>query len=110
VFPLLLLIIRTQLFGLLLKTTYPGFWKVAALNAAIMAITFTFAALDLQISVVLRFTGAIGGLALVFGVPVAIDLIVRRREGRDKPWAYALHGFIMAVGTLFFLLQFVPAL
>jgi sodium-coupled neutral amino acid transporter 9 len=110
VFPLLLLIIRTQVFGLLWRNTYPSVLHVSGLNAAVMAITFTMAALNLQVSSVLRFTGAIGGIALVFFVPVAIDVVVRRKAGTASPLVYAMHALIMAVGVLFFALQFVPTL
>lgn len=110
VFPLLLLIIRTQVFGLLWKNTYPSVVHVSTLNAIVMAITFTMAALDLQVSSVLRFTGAIGGLALVFFVPVAIDVVVRRNAGTASPFWYATHSLIMAIGIFFFALQFVPSL
>lgn len=109
VFPLLLLIIRTQVCGLLFKTAWPGFWKVATLNALVMALTFTLAALDLQISSVLRFTGAIGGISLIFAVPVAIDVLTKRKEGSAWVGTYVLHGIIMAIGILFFILQFVNA-
>jgi hypothetical protein len=81
VFPILLLIIRTQVFTLILGTPWPGYWRVAGLNFAIMAVSFAFAATDLQISEVLRFVGAIGGFVIVYAVPAAIDLLKRRRGG-----------------------------
>jgi len=107
VYPLLLLIIRTQVFGLLWGSTWPSFWHVAILNALVMGTTFTFAALDLQISVVLQFTGAIGGIVLIYAIPIAIDIVQRRAEGTMTIARYIMHTLIMGVGLTVFVMQFV---
>lgn len=106
VYPLLLLIIRTQVFGLVLNSPWPGLWHVATLNAAVMALTYTFAALNLQVSVVLRFTGAVCGLVLIFAIPVAIDTVTRRKAGTMSHFRYAMHTIIMAIGVGTLLMQF----
>lgn len=108
VYPLLLLIVRTQAFGLLAGSAYPSYLKVALLNGAMMGITFAFAALDLQISAVLSYTGAIGGLVIIVLIPVAIDISVRRKAGTMSPLRWALHGFIALLGFAVFALQFIP--
>lgn len=85
VFPILLLIVRSQVWSLVLKhTQWPGFTRVAGLNFALMAVTFTFAALDLQISEVLRFVGAVGGFVIVFAVPAGIHYVSRHRQIRAE--------------------------
>lgn len=109
VFPLLLLIIRNQLFVLLYQSAYPSYRHVALLNFVIMAVTFTFAALDLQISQVLGFTGAIGGFVIVFAVPLAIDYVRHEKdEAGLSTLRLALYAFILAIGLLFLILQFIP--
>jgi sodium-coupled neutral amino acid transporter 9 len=109
VLPLLLLIIRTHFFGLLLNTAWPGFWRVAGLNAGIMAVTYVFAALNLDVSDVVRYTGAIGGILLIFAVPLLIDMrAARQSETGPGCGRWAMHIGIWAVGIGFFVLQFVP--
>ena len=123
VFPILLLIIRGQVFKLFVGTDWPGAPRVAALNAAVMAVTTAFAALDLQIGVVLRYVGAVGGLVIVFAVPVGMEAVALLEEqgavergGRVgcaqlrqlRPRDAAKLGAVMAVGAAFFVLQFVP--
>jgi sodium-coupled neutral amino acid transporter 9 len=81
-------------------------WQVALLNAAVMGLTFTFAALDLQISLVLRFTGAIAGLVLIFAIPIAIDVKERLRDGKLGVMRGVLHASIIALGVAVFIMQF----
>ena len=109
VFPILLLIIRTQVFSLVLGTPWPGSIRVAVLNFIIMGITFGFAATDLQISEVMRFVGAIGGFVIVFAVPAAIDYVKRRDENTASWLSYAREMFIIGVGLFFLIVQFVPS-
>jgi sodium-coupled neutral amino acid transporter 9 len=123
VFPILLLIIRGQVFKLFSGTDWPGAGAVAALNAAVMLITTAFAALDLQIGVVLRYVGAVGGLVIVFAVPVGMEAValleeqgvvekggrvgcaqLRALRARDA----ARLGAVLGVGAVFFVLQFIP--
>jgi hypothetical protein len=125
VFPILLLIIRNQAFKLFAGTEWPGAVRVAALNAGIMAITYAFAALDLQIGAVLSYVGAIGGFVIVFAVPVAMEAVALVQEAagggeRDKEaelslaalgglraWDKLRLGLISCVGLFFFVAQFV---
>jgi len=78
VFPLLLLIIRVQVFGVLRGTPWPGPRAVAGLNFCVMAATFAAAAVDAKVSEVLRFVGAVGGIVIVYAVPLAIHAAQRR--------------------------------
>lgn len=167
VFPLLLLIIRAQVWGYLSGTAWPGFPRVAGLNFAVMCVTFACAAVDAKVSDVLRFVGAIGGLVIVYAVPLAVhaaqrslgarqdeahDGLLDSRGGAESMDEEVLAGLgageaegarggsmseggkggkahgskvvalppsaltagldvaVMAIGTLFFVLQFVPAL
>ncbi len=82
VFPILLLIIRNQFFKLFVGSEYPSALLVAALNAGVLAVTYTFAALDLQIGAVLSYVGAIGGFVIVFAVPVGMEAVALAREAR----------------------------
>ncbi len=108
VFPLLLLIIRTQGSSLLMGKAYPGAWRVYILNFIVMGITFGFAAADLQISEVLRFVGAIGGFIIVFAVPAGIDYMKRKEEETQGATSYMRQGFVVLVGIFFMVLQFLP--
>ena len=77
VFPILLLIIREQVWTLFKGVAYPSVWHVAGLNAVMMAVTTTFSALDVKIGEVLRFVGAVGGFVVVFAVPAGMEAVAR---------------------------------
>jgi sodium-coupled neutral amino acid transporter 9 len=110
VFPVLMFIIRTQTFGFLLSNQYPGYFKVAALNIGIIAITYVFAALNVNVAVVTRFSGAICGIVLIFVVPTVIDRLAAQREKRLTLCRTLVHGAIICLGTVFLAVQFVPSL
>eukprot|EP00937_MAST-01D_sp_MAST-1D-sp2_P001179 g1179.t1 len=89
VYPLILFIVRTQLFGILLKTQWPGRARVVCLNAGVMALSTLCAALDVPLARVLGLTGAICSFALVYCIPVgahlkARDTLLRRAARRRR--------------------------
>ncbi|CAK4086878.1 unnamed protein product [Aphanomyces euteiches] len=106
VYPLFFLIIRTQLFGLVFQNTWPSLSSVMLLNVAIMTTTTLFAVYYPHVGDILRFTGAAGGLVLIFCVPIGIHL----KRLRDKrQWSTILgHGFLITIGLTLLVLQFVP--
>lgn len=112
VFPILLMIIRTQFFGYLMQTTWPGQMYVAALNFGIMALSFALAAMNMDVGTVVRITGALGGLVLIYLVPLGSDLVKTARDGDGTvPWSKWLINIGLIVGAACLLaLQFVPAL
>ncbi|OQR80662.1 hypothetical protein THRCLA_11956, partial [Thraustotheca clavata] len=75
VYPLVLLIVRTQFFGLVYNTPWPNAIAVVLLNATVMTVTTLFAVYYPKVGDVLRFTGAIGGFILIFCVPIGIHLL-----------------------------------
>lgn len=110
VFPILLMIIRTQFFGYLMNTTWPGWLYVALLNFGIIAISFTLAAMNMDVGTVVRITGALGGLVLIYLVPLGADLVKTGREGEVSTLRWVANiGFIVGAACLL-ALQFVPAL
>lgn len=107
VFPLLLLIVRQSVMNIFYNTTYPGFAHVAIHNGVIFAVSYAFAALNLQISVVLRYVGAIGGFIIVFLMPLAMDFRARKMFDNHVPWHVWLQiVVILGCGLLLFALQF----
>lgn len=115
VFPILLMIVRTQFFGYLMETTWPGWVYVAALNFGIMAVSFTLAAMNMDVGTVVRITGALGGLVLIYLVPLGADLVKATRESKSEGggaswgrWVFNVGLIVGAAGLLG--LQFVPAL
>jgi len=107
VFPLLLLIIRTQVFSLVYGSEWPSSLKVYLINLLVCAVTFTFAAQDLSVSEVMRFVGAGGGFVIVFAVPAAMDYVWHRREDKVSTLRVLLDVFVVLVGLSFLVMQFV---
>jgi len=56
----------------------------------------------------MRFTGAIGGLVIVFVLPVLADVISRRKRHKMKLVWWLVHGVILGCGIMSMVAQFVP--
>ena len=108
VFPLLLLIIRTQVFSLLYGKEWPSSLRVYAINGAVCLVSLAFAATDQSLGDIMRFVGAIGGFAIVFAIPAAMDVAWHSRAGRSRSVARtALDALVVAIGLSFLVMQFV---
>ena len=108
VFPLLLLIIRTQVFSLLYGKEWPSSLRVYAINGAVCLVSLAFAATDQSLGDIMRFVGAIGGFAIVFAIPAAMDFVWHGRKGRERTAARtALDAFVVAIGLSFLIMQFI---
>lgn len=110
VFPILLMIIRSQFFTLTTGESWPSTPKVLAFNVLLVGITYVVAALDINVANVIRFVGAIAGIVLIFILPVYIDVRACLEEGTLTPLRALVHTTVILVGTLFFIVQFVPSL
>lgn len=107
---MLVYIIRTQTLGYLYDDTHPGLPKVLTTSTCIFAITYTIAALNVNVAAVTRFSGAICGFVLIFVVPIGVDMLIRRRDGTwNWPWRI-LHIAMLTLGSTVFVLQFIPSL
>ena len=85
VFPILLVIIRSEVFGLIGFKKYPPYYTVALVSTACMAVTTSFAIWYPKVGEVLRFTGAGGGLLIVFIIPCLIDSIALMERSKSGP-------------------------
>ncbi|RHY06127.1 hypothetical protein DYB30_004491 [Aphanomyces astaci] len=107
VYPLFFVIIRTQVFGLVFQNTWPSAWRVVLLNLGIMATTTAFAVYYPHVGDILRFTGAAGGLVLIFIAPIGLHWKQQRAQ-RLWTWGSMLvHVAIVLVGVTLLVLQFV---
>jgi len=108
VFPLLLLIIRTQVFSLVYGKEWPSSLRVYAINGAVCLVSLAFAATDQSLGDIMRFVGAIGGFAIVFAIPAAMDFVWFGRKGRARSAArVALDVLVVAIGLAFLIMQFI---
>jgi sodium-coupled neutral amino acid transporter 9 len=106
--PLLLYILRTQVFGLLpqFPAKYHGAASFAVNFAAIALGSFCAAHPDIDIGMILSKCGAVFGLIFAYAAPVLVH-VFRRRGNRHPLWNHIAHGTILAVGVAIALAQFV---
>jgi len=82
VYPVLLFIVRSQLFtAFIYKRPYPGPLPTLIISCAMAAVSTTLVLVGVQISDVLKFAGAAGGLVCVFGLPALIHGKVSFEKG-----------------------------
>ncbi|XP_077099496.1 neutral amino acid transporter 9 [Siphateles boraxobius] len=106
VYPLLGYLVRVQLMGQIFGDHYPGFLHVFLLNVLVVGAGVVTARFYPNIGSIIRYSGAICGLALVFVLPSLIHMVSLRRRGELR-WPSALfHGLLILLGGANLLGQF----
>ena len=109
VYPVLLYIIRCQLFtASRYRSTYPGPVPVLALSIALAALT-TLLTLFLHISDILRYAGAFGSLICVYAVPSLAHRRVSMQLGRYGSRQQAAVVLLIAFGLFCVVVQLLPS-
>jgi len=86
VYPILLFIVRSQLFtAFVYKRAYPGPLPTLGMTTAQAAVTTLCTVLGVDIPDVLKFAGALGGLVCCFGIPGLIHAKVHYKAGSLTP-------------------------
>ncbi|PAV82297.1 hypothetical protein WR25_07247 [Diploscapter pachys] len=107
VLPLLVYLIRTQVFYAIYGETWPGLWKVILLNICVMLLAVSIAVFYPRVGSILRYVGAFSGLLYVFALPCLVYMTKRRLEGTlTQPVRY-IHTAIVAAGLVNLIAQFV---
>ncbi|KAK3257724.1 hypothetical protein CYMTET_33203 [Cymbomonas tetramitiformis] len=106
--PLILYIMRTQVFGLLFDTDYPNMYVVVAFNTVVLTVTSLCSVNNVGLGNIMRYTGASVGLLLMFLLPITIHLLVLNREGSLTNRSLAAHSVLFAAGFFIFITQFFP--
>eukprot|EP00898_Chlorokybus_atmophyticus_P005489 jgi/Chlat1/5941/Chrsp4S06416 len=110
VYPLLLYILRTQLFSLSHGTgIHPGSLPVFLLNTTIVAGASLCAAFQVGLGSVLRYAGALCGLILIYLLPVAVHLQAQRAAGKASVVSIAGHVGLLGAGVALLASQFWPS-
>ncbi|XP_072046802.1 neutral amino acid transporter 9-like [Amphiura filiformis] len=105
-FPLLVYITRVQLMDQLFGKAYPSVKHVLALNTCLVTISVLFAIFLPKIGTIIRFSGAFCGLAYIFTLPCLVYLLDQKRNGKLTPIKIVLHGFVILLGLVNFIAQF----
>ncbi|XP_036384941.1 sodium-coupled neutral amino acid transporter 9 isoform X1 [Megalops cyprinoides] len=99
VYPLLGYLVRVQMMGQIFGKHYPGFFHVFTLNVIIVGAGVLMAKFYPNIGSIIRYSGALCGLALVFVFPSLIHMMALHRTGTLR-WPSALfHSFIILLGV-----------
>ncbi|KAK5967203.1 hypothetical protein GCK32_000216 [Trichostrongylus colubriformis] len=107
VLPLLMFLIRSQLFYAFTGNTWPGFVPVFLLNCGIITIAVAVAVLYPRVGSILRYVGSLSGLIYVFALPCLVYMRKLHMEGGLTPTKRFIHTTIIAIGVLNFIAQFV---
>lgn len=106
VYPLLGYLVRVQVMGQIFGNHYPSFFHVLGLNILIVGSGVLMAKFYPNIGSIIRFSGAMCGLALVFVFPSLVHMLSLRQQGALR-WPSALfHSFLIVLGIANLLAQF----
>ncbi|XP_013858236.1 neutral amino acid transporter 9 [Austrofundulus limnaeus] len=106
VYPLLGYLVRVQIMGQIFGRHYPSFFHILTLNIIIVGAGVVMAKFYPNIGSIIRYSGAICGLALVFLFPALIHMVSLKQQGRLS-WPSALfHSFLIVLGVANLVAQF----
>ncbi|XP_051539515.1 sodium-coupled neutral amino acid transporter 9 [Myxocyprinus asiaticus] len=106
VYPLLGYLVRVQLMGQIFGDHYPGFLHVFALNILVVGAGVLMARFYPNIGSIIRYSGAMCGLALVFVLPSLIHVIALKRRGELRWPSAVFHWLLVLLGVANLLGQF----
>lgn len=106
VYPLLGYLVRVQVMTQFFGNTYPSFFHVLLLNIIIVGAGVLMAMFYPNIGSIIRFSGAMCGLALVFIFPALIHMISLHRQGALTWPSAVFHSFLILLGIANLLAQF----
>ncbi|XP_072156824.1 sodium-coupled neutral amino acid transporter 9 homolog [Bemisia tabaci] len=106
VFPLIMYMLRIQIFAAMQLNHYPSLFHVILLNITIVGICVSFAVFFPKIGALLRFTGALGGFICVFTLPCLLYIASEIKEDRLTWQTVVVHSIIPLTGFINFVAQF----
>uniref|UniRef100_A0A8C6S9T8 Neutral amino acid transporter 9 n=1 Tax=Neogobius melanostomus TaxID=47308 RepID=A0A8C6S9T8_9GOBI len=106
VYPLLGYLVRVQVMTHFFGSSYPSFFHVLLLNIFIVGAGVLTAIFYPNIGSIIRFSGAMCGLALVFVFPALIHMISLHRQGALTWPSAVFHSFLILLGIANLLAQF----
>uniref|UniRef100_A0A1I8GFM3 Aa_trans domain-containing protein n=1 Tax=Macrostomum lignano TaxID=282301 RepID=A0A1I8GFM3_9PLAT len=104
--PLLMYILRAQLMHYLFHSVYPSWVHVSVLHVSVMGVAIVVAVFYPNIGNILRFSGALCGLAYIFTLPPLITLLEARMNGTLTVGRLVPHCCIILIGLANFASQF----
>jgi solute carrier family 38 (sodium-coupled neutral amino acid transporter), member 9 len=108
-YPLLLFVIRIQIFGFILQKQYPSWMHVLGLNVLMAIASTLFAVFYPNIGTLFRFVGALAAFLYVFFLPPVVHMIATRQKGELSKLSIGAHGLIILFGATTLVWQFVPS-
>jgi len=109
VYPVLLFIVRSQVFSALVyKKPYPGWLPVLLFSLFEAAITTSVTIAQVPISVILKYVGSLGGLVCVYAVPALVHAAVHCRNGTFSPRVFLQVSLICGYGIYSLVVQLIP--
>uniref|UniRef100_A0A1I7XDH0 Mannosyl-oligosaccharide glucosidase n=1 Tax=Heterorhabditis bacteriophora TaxID=37862 RepID=A0A1I7XDH0_HETBA len=100
VLPLLMFLIRSQLFYAIFRRTWPGVGWVILLNIIVVLIAALFAVFYPKVGSILRYVGSLSGLIYVFALPCLVYMRKLKLEGQLTPTKKLIHTTIIVLGLL----------
>ncbi|XP_042207505.1 sodium-coupled neutral amino acid transporter 9-like [Homarus americanus] len=107
VYPLLGFFIRNQLFTYFMGPSYEfKLWRVSILNVCLITLSVLVAILYPNIGFIIRWIGAISGLAYIFMLPCVTYLVALYSQDQLHWYQFVIHFGIILLGIVNFVSQF----
>ncbi|XP_065069584.1 neutral amino acid transporter 9-like [Rhopilema esculentum] len=106
VFPLLMYILRVQIFTLLFRNVYPSLIHVVVLNFLVIGLGIVFAIFYPHVGHIIRYVGSTSGLAYIFALPCIVYMLIEKRKNSLTWPKLIIHCGLLFLGFLNFASQF----
>lgn len=105
-YPLIVYILRVQIMHFTFGNIYPSWKHVMALNVVVLTTCILFNIFLPKVGTIIRYCGAISGLAYIFTLPCVTYLKALKDKKELTVTPIVIHSFIMVIGVCNFISQF----
>ncbi|XP_035216222.1 sodium-coupled neutral amino acid transporter 9 homolog [Stegodyphus dumicola] len=105
-YPLIVYILRVQIMHFAFGSIYPSWKHVMVLNFIVLAICILFNVYLPKVGTIIRYCGAISGLAYIFTLPCITYMKALKDRNQLTATSLTIHSFIIILGLCNFFSQF----
>jgi len=106
VFPLLLYILRVQIYGFVINKTDVGYLQIILMNAAVIACGVLMAVFYPQVGHIIRYVGSVSGLVYIYTLPSLVQMTIYSKENKLTIPRIIFYSFLILLGILNLVAQF----
>ncbi|XP_047123429.1 neutral amino acid transporter 9 [Hydra vulgaris] len=106
VFPLLVYIVRVQIFSYFWNSIDFGYLPIILLSTLSVSTGVFMAVFYPQVGHIIRYVGSLSGLVFIFTLPSLVFMIINKSQGQLTWWRILIYTFLISLGVVNLIAQF----